>query len=567
MGIGDFALRRLVPAAGASAVAAWAGVTTMNDDWDDYFHSSSSKSSSDPNKQATEPERIVILGSGWAALSALRKVSSPDKSVVVVSPRPHFLYTPLLASSSVGTIALRSACEPFRNLIESAAEKCASATYVRADAREIDVKGKKVLATCDCHGNQLELSYDKLVIAVGSQPNTVGIPGVEENAFFLKEAEDSAKLSARLLGNLERAAALSLEGDKYEAEIDRLLKLVVVGGGPTGVELTAEIADFTSTDVVRRYGTSIADRCKVILVSRPRILKGFDEDLANVAQDHLISKGVDVRTGMAVTYLDKKDATIAPRTPRNATPEQMAAVDAATVTEEVGVLIWAAGNGPRPLVKNLAKSLGQDGRRGLVVDEMLRVVGADGVYAIGDAAVSGYAPTAQVAAQQGKHVGRALRDGEDSKFEYDHAGSLCCLGSDSGIAQLLPGGDQSSSSLNTFVWDAVGAPSVGKEGERALSGLPAFVLWRSLYMTRLLSNSSRMSLAGDWLKSMVEGRDVFDEHVLKRVDTGKGRLVESFGTELKRNTTVRFVNKPQKMNVMATDVDVGEKRKKRFWLF
>lgn len=566
MGIGDFALRRLVPAAGASAVAAWAGVTTMNDDWDDYFHSSSSKSSSDPNKQ---PEKIVILGSGWAALSALCKVSTPDKSVVVVSPRPHFLYTPLLASSSVGTIALRSACEPFRNLIESAAEKCASATYVRADAREIDFKGKKVRATCDSHGNELELSYDKLVIAVGSQPNTVGIPGVAENAFFLKEAEDSAKLSARLLSNLERAAALSLQGDKYQAEIDRLLTVVVVGGGPTGVELTAEIADFISKDVIRRYGTSIADRCKLILVSRPRILKGFDEDLANVAQDYLLSKGVDVRTGMAVTYLDQKVTTIAPRTPRNATPEQMAAVDAATSTVDVGVLIWAAGNGPRPLVKTLAKSLGQDGRRGLVVDEMLRVEGADGVYAIGDAAVSGYAPTAQVAGQQGKHVGRALRDGVDSKFKYDHAGSLCCLGSDSGIAQLLPGGDQSTTSaLNTFVWDAVGAPQAGTDGgERALSGLPAFVLWRSLYMTRLLSNSSRMHLAGDWLQSMVEGRDIFDEHILKRVETGKGRPVESFGTDLKRNTTVRFVNKPQKMNVMATDADVGEKKKKRFWFF
>lgn len=93
---------------------------------------------------------------------------------------------------------------------------------------------KKVRATTDSDGMDLELSYDKLVIAVGAQPNTFGIPGVQENALFLKEAEDSAKLHAKLLCNLEKAAALNHQGDKYRSEIDRLLKVVVVGGGPTG---------------------------------------------------------------------------------------------------------------------------------------------------------------------------------------------------------------------------------------------------------------------------------------------------------------------------------------------
>lgn len=108
MGLMNFTLKRLAPAAGATALTAFCGITTLNDDWDDYFHSSITNASS--SNQET-PEKIVILGSGWAALSALRKCASPNKSIVVVSPRPHFLYTPLLASSSVGTITLRSACE------------------------------------------------------------------------------------------------------------------------------------------------------------------------------------------------------------------------------------------------------------------------------------------------------------------------------------------------------------------------------------------------------------------------------------------------------------------------
>ncbi|KAL7549909.1 hypothetical protein ACHAWF_013168 [Thalassiosira exigua] len=342
MGLTDFALRRLAPAAGATALATWTGMTTLNDDWDDYFRPSGKSDGGEP-----EPEKIVILGSGWAALNALRKCASPTKSVVVVSPRPHFLYTPLLASSSVGTITLRSACEPLRALVESAASRAAGATFVRAYARDVDVEGKRVWATTDSDGTELELAYDKLVVAVGSVPNDFGTPGVKDHALFLKEAEDSAKLHAKLLSNLEKAAALSLQGEKYRAEIDRLLKVVVVGGGPTGVELSAELADFAHNDVARRYGADIASRIQIILVeAMPRILAPFDETLAKVARDHLVSKGVDVRTGTAVTYVEAQDVTLAPSTPRNATPEQKAAAAAAAESEEMGALVWAAGTGP-----------------------------------------------------------------------------------------------------------------------------------------------------------------------------------------------------------------------------
>ena len=98
MGILDFTIKRALPAAAATSITAWAGITTANDDWDDYFFTSSSSNTSAPTPTTSDKEeKIVILGSGWAALNALRKCASAQKSVVIVSPRPHFLYTPLLA--------------------------------------------------------------------------------------------------------------------------------------------------------------------------------------------------------------------------------------------------------------------------------------------------------------------------------------------------------------------------------------------------------------------------------------------------------------------------------------
>ena len=563
-GFTQFLARRAVPAMATVGVGTWAGITTVNDDWDDYTHAVSNFTNNS-NKAALQDqptERIVILGGGWAGLNALRKCSGPGKDVVVISPRPHFLYTPLLAGSAVGTITLRSACEPLRKLVDSAAGRASSATFVRADASEIDTNNKTVRATTGGGSTELELTYDKLVIAVGAQPNTFGIPGVQEHALFLKEAEDSAKLHAKLLCNLEKAAALMRHGGKdvhSQREIDRLLKVIVVGGGPTGVELAAELADFAHSDVAMRYGQDVSDRVRIVLVeAMPRILAPFDESLANVAKEHLMSRGVDVRTGVAITSVGDGEATFAPSTPRSATPEEKAQALAQQKTEESGALVWAAGIGARPLVKKLASALGQTDLRGLKVDSSLRVQGAEGVYAIGDAALSGYAPTAQVAAQQGKHIGRAIRDNmTESPFEYQHAGSLCCLGQGNGIAQLIvPSG---SASFN--VWEAIGAPTVGPNGDqRAITGTPAFVLWRSLYWTKLLSTTSRLSLLADWMKAQLSGRDVV-EPVLKRRPTMVSMpTVESFGTSLRRNPTVRFVNQK------AEEAAAASAQKKRFWI-
>jgi NADH:ubiquinone reductase (non-electrogenic) len=282
----------------------------------------------------------------------------------------------------------------------------------------------------------------------------------------------------------------------------------------------------------------------------------FDEQLADVAKQHLVERGVEVRTGLAVTEVNsEKAATFAPSTPRSATPEEKAAALSKARTEPIGALVWAGGIGARPLVQKLASTLGQKDTGGLKVDECLRVENAEGVYAIGDAALDGYAPTAQVATQEGKHIGRSFRDGVDRPFVYKHSGSLCSLGHGNGIAQLVA---PNNSAVN--IWDVIGAPAVGKnKDQRAVTGLPAFAMWRSLYWSKLLSNSSRLSLTMDWIKARISGREV-NGPTLQRKGTyepGSGkREIEVFGTPLRRNPTIARVSEI-----------VEEKKSKRSGLF
>ena len=207
-------------------------------------------------------------------------------------------------------------------------------------------------------------------------------------------------------------------------------------------------------------------------------------------------------TADAVTYQ--------PSLPRSASAEQKREAAAQAKTERVGALVWAAGIGARPIVKKLAKELGQgENARGLKVDDRLQVRGADGVFAIGDCALSGNAPTAQVAAQQGKYVGRAIRDRSDKPFEYKHAGSLCCLGFGNAIA---------SCNRNTKLEIPLAANTkVVGEDQRAVTGAPAFAMARDVLHAAPLAVDALGRVRG--LDPHLAQRPRRNEPVLKRTMT------------------------------------------------
>jgi NADH dehydrogenase FAD-containing subunit len=164
-----------------------------------------------PKKVNKDRKKVVVLGSGWGAMSFLQQVDYDKVEVTIVSPRPYFFYTPLLTQTSTGTISHGSIKEPIRYLISEEG----GGTYLQAELVGVDVKGKTI-ACKDVSGNAIDVKYDQLVVAVGTEVNTFNIEGVRENTIFMKELEDGIKVQRQILQNLEAANAAYLAGAPAE---------------------------------------------------------------------------------------------------------------------------------------------------------------------------------------------------------------------------------------------------------------------------------------------------------------------------------------------------------------
>ncbi|KAJ3312530.1 NADH:ubiquinone oxidoreductase [Blyttiomyces sp. JEL0837] len=219
---------------------------------------------------------MVILGTGWGSTSLLKELDTENYNVIVISPRAYFLFTPLLPSCTVGTLELRSIMQPIRFLTRF---KKREVLYVEGQCTDIDPVGKFVTVedSSEIVGDVSvqKIPYDYLVVGVGAENATFGIPGVREHACFLKEAWDARKIRTQLMDCLESAAFPG----QTESEVQRLLHMVVVGGGPTGVEYAAELHDFLHEDLLRWY-PQIAGKVKITLIEAlPHVLPMFSKEL------------------------------------------------------------------------------------------------------------------------------------------------------------------------------------------------------------------------------------------------------------------------------------------------
>ncbi|GMN50886.1 hypothetical protein TIFTF001_020048 [Ficus carica] len=444
-----------------------------------------------PGLEATRPSekpRVVVLGTGWAACRFLKGLDTKVYDVVCISPRNHMVFTPLLASTCVGTLEFRSVAEPVSR-IQSALASNPNSYFYLATCSGVDTDKHEVY--CETVTNdgsphkpyRFKVAYDKLVIAAGAEPLTFGIKGVKEHAFFLREVNHAQEIRKKLLLNL----MLSENPGISEEEKKRLLHCVVIGGGPTGVEFSGELSDFIMSDVRERF-SHVKDDIKVTLIEANEILSSFDVGLRQYATNHLTKSGVRLMRGVV----------------KEVHPKKITLNDGTDVP--YGLLVWSTGVGPSEFVKSLHLPKSAGGRIG--VDEWLRVPSVEDVFALGDCA--GFLEQtgrpvlpalAQVAERQGKYLvelfnkigkqngGKAL-SAEDiplgDPFVYKHLGSMATVGRYKALVDLRQSKDAKGISLAGFL---------------------SWLIWRSAYLTRVVSWRNRLYVAVNWATTLVFGRD------------------------------------------------------------
>ncbi len=405
----------------------------------------------------SQKPRLVVLGTGFGAFNLVKNLEDAY-DVIVVSPRNHFLFTPLLPSTTVGTIEFRSIIEPIRHARDDI-------RYFQAEGIDINTSAKTLTCRGVTDGHVFDVAYDILVIAVGAVSNTFGVPGVAENAMFLKELNDARELRQRIIRRFEQA---NLPGISVE-ERQRLLHFIVCGGGPTGVEFAAELNDFMLEDLQKAYPNLVAEARITLVEAMKEILGSFDEKLRRYAMELFARQRISVLTESPVIKVDSTTVYLN---------------DGSEL--HYGLLLWSTGNGPTAFIERV--NLPKDNHSRILIDNFFRVKGFDTVYALGDCSVVEGNPlpaTSQVAQQQGKYLGKALTlrayHQEVEPFKYKHLGMLAYVGSNKALADLE---------------------------EVKGRGWSTWLFWRSAYITKIVSLRNKFSIAIDWTKAIVFGRDI-----------------------------------------------------------
>jgi NADH:ubiquinone reductase (non-electrogenic) len=512
--------------AGSTVVAVKSVSILMNDDLGDvkydikkFYNKITASTTERVRREERVRPKVVVLGSGWAALSFIQHLDKDEIDLTVVSPRSFFFYTPLLAGACTGTVSQTAIAESIRWYCPHGPHS----RFLQGECLNIDPRTQTL--SCRASGDvELDMAYDYLIVAVGADTADFGIPGVREHSVPMKEIEHGAAIQRAVLEKLESANALlasagTTPGSDAEARLRKELRWVIIGGGPSGVELSAELSDFINTDVARYFPHLRAHIQLTLVEATPRLLPVFDAQISAYTADMLREGGAEVLCDTMVTRITADAVEVKKPLERTA--------DGAPATETIpcGLAVWAGGIKCKPITQKIRDSVGapeaQHSRHGLVVDGGLKVLGlppggGDGsVFALGDCAVSGCAPTAQVAYQQGTYLGRRFRDSvlsaeqpksEYPSFSYVHRGSLAYIGSSRGVADLKP-----------LLWEHY--PDPGRGGLRVEGG-PAFLIWRSLYFTKLMSGRNKLQVAGDWLKTWLCGRDISSLKVLPPTQKG-----------------------------------------------
>jgi NADH dehydrogenase len=388
---------------------------------------------------------VVIVGAGFGGLAAARELADAPVRVTLVDRDNFHTFQPLLYQVATSGLASADVAHPVRGIVgRRRGQAFRQATVIGAD---LDAR---VLHLEHPDHEVGDLAYDHLIVAAGAVTNTFAIPGVEEHGFPLYRLDEAVALRNHVLERFEAADADPALID------DGALTFVVVGGGPTGVEVAGALAELF--DLVLRKDfphLPVRDRARVVLVEREGALLGpFGARSQAHARQTLIERGVEVRTGTSVARVEATRVSFSDG-------EDLAA----------HTLVWAAGVQANPLGQVLGLPTGRGGR--IEVAPNLAVAGTPGVWAIGDIAGTDLAQLAPVAMQGARHVARQIagRIGPEP-FRYRDKGTMATIGRSRAVAELPFG--------------------------IALQGLPAWLAWLGLHLVMLAGFRNRLSVFANW---------------------------------------------------------------------
>jgi NADH dehydrogenase len=396
---------------------------------------------------STNKPRVVIVGAGFGGLEAAKKLCREHVQVTVIDRTNHHLFQPLLYQVATAALSPADIAAPVRAILS----KCENMEVILAEVRSVDVAAKMVKT------NDLEISYDYLILATGSRHSYFAHPEWEPLAPGLKSLEDAIEIRRRILMAFEYAEKTADQAARTAA-----MTFVIVGGGPTGVEMAGAIAGIARYTLRKDFRHIDPSQARIILVEGdPRVLSAFPEDLQIKAMKQLVDLGVEVRTGVHATNLNEEGVQIGDEFVR------------------CRVKIWAAGNEASAVGKSLGVERDRAGR--VMVNDDLTIPGHPEVQVIGDLAnfshqtgkpLPGVSP---VAMQQGRHAARNVLAMTDNRkpqtFRYWDKGSAATIGRNKAVADLK------------YVH---------------LSGWPAWMAWLFIHIIYLVGFRNRILVLLQW---------------------------------------------------------------------
>jgi len=423
------------------------------------------------SRRATESPRlqVVVLGAGFAGLSAIKALARAAVDIKVVDRHNYHLFQPLLYQVATAGLSPAEIAMPIRSILSvqrNTKVLLGRVTGIDLRRREVEIEGGRVY-------------YDTLIVATGASHAYVGHNEWESVAPALKTIEDATGIRRKILIAFERA-----EMTQSPDERRRLLNFVIIGGGPTGVELAGAIAELARKVLTADFRNIDPHDARIILIeSNPRVLPNFPEKLSYSAKQALEGLGVEVRVGKVATTCDVDGVVIADSSCKVASETAPVLKPRLAITEriEARTILWAAGVAASPSAKWLNAQADRVGR--VIVGPDLTLPGHPEVFVIGDTAavldkVGKFLPgTAPVAKQQGRYVAQLIRARLSERrmpahFSYRHHGSLATIGRGTAVAEF---------------------------GRLQLSGRIAWLLWGAVHVLFLIGFRNRIAVLLDWL--------------------------------------------------------------------